>query len=105
MGTKTVNALHPEWKMRTQFFGFDTINGLTLDGLSSSHPIEVDVKDPAEIRKIFDEISYSKGASILRMLELFLGEAALRRGLRAYLREHSYVHARTEDLWRALEAA
>ncbi|TLZ80149.1 MAG: DUF2808 domain-containing protein, partial [Methanobacteriota archaeon] len=69
MGTKTVNALHPEWKMWTQFFGLDTITGLTLDGLLSSHPIEVDVKDPAEIREIFDEISYSKGASILRMLE------------------------------------
>ena len=105
MGTKTVNALHPEWKMWTQFFGFDTINGLTLDGLRSSHPIEVTVKDPAEIREIFDEISYSKGASILRMLERFLGEAAFRRGLRAYLREHSYGNARTEDLWRALEAA
>ena len=91
--------------MWTQFFGFDTINGLTLDGLRSSHPIEVDVKDPAEIREIFDEISYSKGASILRMLERFLGEAAFRRGLRAYLREHSYGNARTEDLWRALEAA
>src|SRR5207253_2884053 len=100
-----VNALHPEWKMWTQFFGFDTMNGLTLDGLRSSHPIEVTVKDPAEIREIFDEISYSKGASILRMLERFLGEAAFRRGLRAYLREHSYGNARTEDLWRALEAA
>jgi len=105
MGTKTVNALHPEWKMWTQFFGLDTITGLTLDGLRSSHPIEVDVKDPAEIREIFDEISYSKGASILRMLEQFLGEAAFRRGLRSYLREHSYGNARTEDLWRALEAA
>src|SRR3989454_2667412 len=105
MGTKTVNALHPEWKMWTQFFGLDTITGLTLDGLRSSHPIEVTVKDPAEIREIFDEISYSKGASILRMLERFLGEAAFRRGLRSYLREHSYGNARTEDLWRALEAA
>src|SRR5438034_13768 len=34
-----------------------------------------------------------------------VGEAAFRRGLRAYLREHSYGNARTEDLWRALEAA
>ncbi|TLZ68757.1 MAG: M1 family metallopeptidase [Methanobacteriota archaeon] len=104
MGTKTVNALHPEWKMWTQFFGLDTISGLTLDGLRSSHPIEVTVKDPAEIREIFDDISYSKGASILRMLEQFLGEASFRRGLRNYLKEHSYGNARTEDLWRALEA-
>src|SRR3989454_3924259 len=90
--------------MWTQFFGLDTNSGLTLDGLRSSHPIEVAVKDPAEIREIFDDISYSKGSSILRMLEQFLGEASFRRGLRNYLKEHSYGNARTEDLWRALEA-
>lgn len=105
MGTKTVSALHPEWQMWTQFLGLETIHGLVLDGLRTSHPIEVPVKDPAEIREIFDEISYSKGASILRMLEHFLGEAAFRRGLRNYLRAHGYGNARTEDLWRALGVA
>ena len=105
MGTKTVSALHPEWEMWTQFLDAETVRGLVLDGLRSSHPIEVPVKDPAEIREIFDEISYSKGASVLRMLEQFLGEASFRRGLRKYLRAHSYGNARTEDLWRALEAA
>lgn len=91
--------------MWTQFLGSDTAHGLALDALRSSHPIEVPVKDPAEIREIFDDISYAKGASILRMLEQFLGEAPFRRGLRSYLRAHSYGNARTEDLWRALEAA
>src|SRR5437879_12114876 len=76
MGTKTVNALHPEWKMWTQFFGSDTINGLTLDGLRSSHRIEVDVKDAAERREVFDAIIYSKGACDLRMLEQVVGGGA-----------------------------
>src|SRR5947199_7517781 len=91
--------------MRTQFFGLDTIRGLVLDGLRSTHPIEVPVRDPAEIREIFDDISYSKGASILCMLEQFLGEATFRRGIRDYLKAHAYGNARTEDLWRALTAA
>ncbi len=105
MGTKAVDALHPDWQMWTQFLYLDTVRGLALDGLRNSHPIEVEVKDPAEVREIFDEISYSKGASILRMLEQFLGEGPFRRGLRAYLKAHSYGNARTTDLWRALEAA
>ena len=103
MGNKAVDALHPEWRMWTQFLLFDTIRGLSLDGLRNSHPIEVRVEDPAEIREIFDEISYSKGASILWMLEQFLGEDAFRRGLRRYLNAHRYGNARTEDLWTALE--
>lgn len=105
MGNKAVDALHPEWNMWTQFLYFDTVHGLGLDGLRSSHPIEVTVKDPAEIREIFDEISYSKGASILWMLEQFLGEDVFRRGLRNYLRAHAYGNARTEDLWQALGEA
>ncbi len=105
MGTKTTGALHPEWHMWTQFLNDETARGLALDGLKSSHPIEVPVRDPAEIREIFDEISYSKGASVLRMLEAFLGEATFRRGIRAYLRKHRYGNTRTEDLWRALAAA
>ena len=105
MGAKTTGALHPEWKMWTQFLEEDIVRGLALDGLKSSHPIEVPVRDPAEIREIFDDISYSKGASILRMLEQFLGEATFRRGIRDYLTAHAYGNARTEDLWRALTAA
>ena len=105
MGTKTTAALHPEWKMWNQFLVDDTARGLGLDGLKSSHPIEVPVHDPAEIREIFDDISYSKGASVLRMLEQFLGEDKTRRGIRNYLKAHRYGNTRTEDLWRALGAA
>jgi len=105
MGTKTASALHPDWQSWTQFLNMETVPGLTLDGLRSSHPIEVPVKDPAEIREIFDDISYAKGASILRMLEQFLGESTFRRGIRNYLKEHRYGNSRTEDLWRALGAA
>src|SRR5947199_7459519 len=101
MGAKTTGALHPEWKMWTQFLEEDIVRGLALDGLKSSHPIEVPVRDPAEIREIFDDISYSKGASILRMLEPFLGKPTFRRGIRDYLKAHAYGNARTEDLWRA----
>src|SRR5436190_3189495 len=53
MGAKTTGALHPEWKMWTQFLEEDIVRGLALDGLKSSHPIEVPVRDPAEIREIF----------------------------------------------------
>ncbi len=37
-----------------------TIVAMYADGLRSSHPISVDVNDPAEIDEIFDSISYEK---------------------------------------------
>ena len=105
MGDKAVDHLYPEWQMWTQFVLHDTTAGLSLDGLRNSHPIEVEVKDPAEIRELFDAISYSKGAATLRMLEEFLGAETFRRGLHAYLSGHQYGNTRTEDLWSALEEA
>ena len=103
MGDKAVDWLFPDWQMWTQFVNMDTNRALNLDGLKNSHPIEQEVKNPAEVGQLFDAISYSKGASVIRMLEQFLGPETFRQGLNRYLSAHQYGNARTEDLWAALE--
>ena len=103
MGTKSVDWLFPDWEMWTQFVNMDTNRALSLDGLKNSHPIEQEVKNPAEVSQLFDAISYSKGGSVLRMLENFLGAETFRGGLYRYLRANEYGNARTQDLWAALE--
>ncbi len=103
MGNKATDALFPEWSMWTQFLYQDVGEGLRIDALRNSHPIEANVKDPGEIREIFDAISYNKGASILWMLEQYLGEDTFRDGLRVYLSRHKYGNAQGADLWRAME--
>ena len=105
MGDSAVDHLHPEWQMWTQFIAADTAHALSLDGLANSHPIEQQVSDPGEISELFDAISYSKGGSILRMLDHFIGAEDFRTGLRQYIRDHAYGNARTRDLWSALGAA
>ena len=103
MGDKAVDHEYPDWDVWTQFVFQDTNRGLSLDGLRNSHPIEAKVENPAEIRELFDAISYSKGGATLRMLEDFLGHEVFRNGLQDYLSKHQYGNARTEDLWNALE--
>jgi puromycin-sensitive aminopeptidase len=56
-----------------------------LDGLKNSHPIEVEVRSPAEVDEIFDAISYSKGASIIRMLHAYIGDDV--RGFKCSLKD------------------
>jgi puromycin-sensitive aminopeptidase len=99
---KAVDHLFPEWDMWTQFIFADLGPAMALDGLRNTHPIEAEVKTPHDINELFDAISYSKGASIIRMLEQFLGEETFRRGLVHYLSKHAYGNARTEDLWASL---
>jgi puromycin-sensitive aminopeptidase len=103
VGTKAVDWLFPEWSMWTQFVNMDTNRAFNLDGLKNSHPIEQEVLNPAEVSQLFDAISYSKGGSVLRMLEHFLTPSVFREGLNVYLNRHSYQNARTTDLWTALE--
>lgn len=98
-----VDHLFPEWNIWTQFAYADLGVALRLDALKHTHPIEVDVHDPNEIGEIFDAVSYSKGASIIRMLAGYLGERNFRDGLRHYLTKHSYQNASTIHLWEAFE--
>lgn len=98
-----VDHLFPEWQMWTQFAVDEQHRALKLDALEHTHPIEVAVHHPDEIRTIFDTISYSKGASVIHMLHEYLGKDDFRDGLRHYLQTHKYANTDTVDLWTALE--
>lgn len=100
-----VDHLFPKWDIWTQFVNDDFGSALNLDSLYNTHPIEVEVHHPAEIDEIFDAVSYSKGASVIRMLATYLGEKDFKQGLRDYLKKYAHKNARTEDLWRSLEKA
>nr|CAB3504785.1 unnamed protein product [Digitaria exilis] len=67
-----VDSFFPEWNNWTQFLD-EMTSGLKLDALAESHPIEVEVNHASEIDAIFDSISYDKGASVIRMLQSYLG--------------------------------
>lgn len=103
MSWLAVDKLFPEWKVWTHFIVDEQGLALKLDALEHTHPIEVEVRHPDEIRTIFDAISYEKGASVLLMLHDYLGDEAFRDGLRLYLKRHAYGNTDTIDLWNAWE--
>ncbi|KAF9928204.1 hypothetical protein FBU30_002547 [Linnemannia zychae] len=102
VGTLAVDHLFPKWDTWSNFVVNEYQQGLSLDSLRSSHPIEVPVSDPHEIHQIFDAISYSKGASVIRMLSNWLTVDVFLAGIRRYLKKHKYSNATTDDLWNAL---
>jgi len=64
------------------------------DALQTSHPISVTVSHPDEINEIFDDISYGKGASIIRMMANFLGLDTFIKGVSDYLNLHKFKNAK-----------
>ncbi|KAA8922758.1 M1 family metallopeptidase [Thermoplasma sp.] len=103
MSYKTMDTIFPDWSFWGDFFVNRTSGALRSDSLKNTHPIEVDVKDPDEISQIFDEISYGKGASILRMIEDYAGSDEFRKGISKYLNDHKFGNAEGSDLWTAIE--
>ena len=98
------DAFRPEWKMWVRF-SLQRETGLMIDALHTTRAIEFEVKSPGQAAEMADFITYQKGASVLRMLEQYLGEAVYRDGIRRYLATHAYANTVTSDLWAALEAA
>ena len=113
MSFKSVDARHKEWNVYDDFITPQTSGAyddsiitqsgaLYADSLRKTHPIDVEVKNPGEIAQIIDEITYGKGASILRMIEAYVGENIFRDGVRNYLEKYSLSNAEGNDLWTAI---
>jgi puromycin-sensitive aminopeptidase len=99
-----VDTWKPEWE-RWAAFGVSRAAALSVDGLHSTRPIEYPVLAPKDADAMFDVLTYEKGASVLRMLEQYIGPDTFREGVRRYLRAHAYGNADTKDLWISMAGA
>uniref|UniRef100_A0A672KUI2 Aminopeptidase n=1 Tax=Sinocyclocheilus grahami TaxID=75366 RepID=A0A672KUI2_SINGR len=76
----------PDWNVKDLIVLNDVHRVFAIDALASSHPLsfkEEEIQRPEQINEVFDTISYSKGASVLRMLSDFLTETVFTQGLQA----------------------
>jgi tricorn protease interacting factor F2/3 len=103
MAYKATDSIFPQWVVWQDFVRGETAGALDRDSLVNTHPIEAKVNSPSEIEEIFDDISYGKGASIIRMLEAYAGEDHFMRGVRSYLEKYKFSNAAGNDLWNQIE--
>lgn len=98
----------PTWNMKDLIVLNEITGVMGVDALASSHPLsskEEDIQRPEQISQLFDSITYSKGAAVLRMLSEFITEAVFSQGLHTYLEEFKYQNTVYQDLWKHLEMA
>jgi len=100
----SANQFYPEYRMWDQFVTDHMARALKLDGLQSSHPIQVPIAHAEEVEQVFDAISYCKGGSVVRMISAVLGFSKFRGGLQNYMKEHAYGNTETQDLWQSWES-
>ncbi len=104
METAATDAYRPEWDRWTSFAA-GRAPAFDVDALGATRPIEYPVHTPSDADDMFDVLTYQKGASVLRMLEQYLGADVFRTGVRIYLDRHQFGNTETHDLWDALEEA
>jgi len=57
-----------------------------------------------KINLYFQKIVYFQGASVIRMLEYYMGPERFQKGVSRFLTKFSYANAETQDLWLALQS-
>ncbi len=95
-------AYRPDW-LRWTTFSLERSMAFEVDSLANTRSVEFPVEAPADCDGMFDVLTYQKGGSLLRMLEMYLGEEEFRRGVSHYLSAHEYGNTETSDLWDAIE--
>ena len=105
MEFKATEAMRPEWKRWLSFSNDWKPWAMSTDQLVNTRPIEFEVNSPEEVDQMFDSITYGKGAAVLRMMEMFIGEESFRRGVTDYLSKHKHANTVTADLWEGLDGA
>ncbi|MDQ6939192.1 MAG: M1 family metallopeptidase, partial [Verrucomicrobiota bacterium] len=97
MGSKCSAKFNPDWEVYlarqvprdpARRIGMSKEVAMEGDARSTTHPIQQPIKTEAEANSAFDDITYKKGQSFLRMLESFLGPDVFRDGIRKYMARH-----------------
>jgi len=104
MANKATEHFHPDWGADIDHVAARE-GAMGQDSFKSTHPIVQDVRTVEQANQAFDAITYSKGESVLSMLEGFAGPDVWRSGIQSYIRKHAYQNTKTEDLWNAMEGA
>src|SRR5690242_18132961 len=111
MGSKCTAHFNPQWEVwlarelprdPTRRPGIAKEAAMEGDARSTTHPIQQRIESEGEANSAFDDITYKKGESFLRMLESFLGDNVFRDGIQRYIAAHQYSNTTTADLWNAL---
>ncbi|HML17751.1 MAG TPA: M1 family metallopeptidase, partial [Bryobacteraceae bacterium] len=101
--SKILAEWKPEWNSRLTDLSpkFSAINE---DSLVTTRKIHQPIETYDDISNAFDDITYEKGAAVIRMFEVWAGEKQFQAGVHSYLERYAYKNARMDDFLDAIAA-
>lgn len=93
--------IFPEWELDALFFAGEHQSAFLADTSFYTHPIFTPLEKEADAPYLFDEITYDKGATIIRMMSHLVDtytSSGLLPILGEYIKENLYSGVDTEQL-------
>ncbi|CAG9559615.1 unnamed protein product [Danaus chrysippus] len=102
----SAHLAHPALEIADRFVTAHVQRALTADAGASITPMNwTEVANTSTITANFGTSSYTKGSSVLRMLEHFVGYVTFRNALRYYLKDNLYGIGYPVDMYNAFRRA
>ena len=104
MAAKATAALLPQYPAWTAFHALK-VTAYRTDVTRGTTPIFQPLANLAAAKSAYGTIVYGKAPAVLRQAEFYVGEAAFRDAVRAFVAEHAYGAADWSELVHSLERA
>jgi alanyl aminopeptidase len=99
--SKILAEWKPEWKTRLGDLNAK-FGAMAEDSLVTTRKIRQEILTNDDISNAFDNITYEKGAAVIRMFEVWTGEKQFQNGVSSYLKHYEYKNARMSDFLDAI---
>ena len=104
MAAKIVNPSFPQVNHELRFLLDHYPSAYQVDRTAGTNPIRQPLPNLNDAGQMYGPIIYEKAPIVMRQLEMIVGDAELRDGLREYLKRYAYGNASWLDLVRIVDA-
>jgi cytosol alanyl aminopeptidase len=98
MSTKVMLELYPEHNIQAELV---QEGAFAADSSPTTKPVKKTVKSQTDVMDGLG-LNYSKGESILQLIESLVGEKAFQKGIQKYMQNNAWGNAQADDLWAVL---
>ncbi len=99
MASHVMMQLYPELNYKERIIQEGAFGA---DASPTTKPVKKVVRSQSDVMDGLG-LNYSKGESILQMIESLMGTEKFRQGIQAYMKKHAWRNTQADDLWQALD--
>ena len=95
-----LKKIYLKYNISELYYLIECKNLIFIDGLTNTHPIILDLAESSNPKEFFDEITYTKGCTVINYIANLLGEKSFQKSIQDYLKKNMYKNPSSIDLYK-----